>query len=612
MPSISINLPNTTFVSSAQPDMNLSFYPLLYAGTDPSFGTCIGLVQIPLPSLPVMSVDSALLQLAVIVKSGAAPSPILVNRVIDPFSKDTVTFNTRPAFTATASQYDVSSSDLYTSIQIDITDTVNGWLNGSYANNGLALTNPDGISIVQFGTDKIGYEPYFPKLILAYSSTPVPSDFPYGRVYNTGNQAVAVGTPVPLNHSGPLYKVSHPAGSGAVTLEQAGLYAAWFTVSGQSANQFALFQNQAMLLDSIGGVASGENSGTATINAAGGDSLTLKNVSGGTVTLNNAAGGTMANVSASIFLMKIGQSVSPDPVLANVNAAQGNGQMDAAIRNPALGLDLTGYNALAYPAQSQVLSGLLTNRPPLGYLAADYLQQMLNYQVGLVQTVVDPGNIYVLSGAANGNGSLAKPFGTIPEGIAAVVPGGTVHILAGDYPITATIKVNKNGITLSGDPGNKLLLQAPISAIFISGDGVTIQNLTVTSINAYLAAFIEVAGNNAILRNNNIYGPPTSGVVNRGILLDNNRSSIIVENNYIHSLVHGILISAGVQGTLNNNHIEGTQTGIFVFSGSLSITGNYWSGVRNTYDIGLNGTISGNYQIDQLSAANNGAKVQIF
>lgn len=69
MPTLTLNIPNTTFVSSAQPDNNLSTYPLMYAGTDPSFQYCISLMQIALPSIPVTKVDSALLQLAVIVKA---------------------------------------------------------------------------------------------------------------------------------------------------------------------------------------------------------------------------------------------------------------------------------------------------------------------------------------------------------------------------------------------------------------------------------------------------------------------------------------------------------------------------------------------------------------
>lgn len=85
MPILTFNLPDTTFISSAQPDMNLSFYPLIYVGTDPSYRNCIGLINVTLPQLPVSRVDSALLQLSVIVKSGANPSPIVVNQVTNSF-----------------------------------------------------------------------------------------------------------------------------------------------------------------------------------------------------------------------------------------------------------------------------------------------------------------------------------------------------------------------------------------------------------------------------------------------------------------------------------------------------------------------------------------------
>ena len=172
MPTVTLNIPNTTFVSSAQPDNNLSSYPLLYTGTDPSFQECISLLQIALASLPVAAVDSALLQLSVIVKSGVAPSPVVVNKVTAPFSTTSVTYNTRPSFAATPSQVNVAASDLYTTIQIDVTALVNEWLAGTSENNGIALTNSDGSTIVQFGTNNIVYEPYFPKLVLTYSSAP--------------------------------------------------------------------------------------------------------------------------------------------------------------------------------------------------------------------------------------------------------------------------------------------------------------------------------------------------------------------------------------------------------------------------------------------------------
>lgn len=172
MATVTLNIPDTTFVSSTLPDENLSFSPLIYVGTDPTFQDSISFLEIALPSLPVTAVDSALLQLTVIVKSGAAPSPVVVNRVTSPFNTDTVTYNTRPAFTSTPSQVNVTASDVFTTVEIDVTTLVNAWLAGTFPNNGIALTNSDGTTVVQFATNSILYEPYFPKLVLTYSSAP--------------------------------------------------------------------------------------------------------------------------------------------------------------------------------------------------------------------------------------------------------------------------------------------------------------------------------------------------------------------------------------------------------------------------------------------------------
>ncbi len=172
MSTVVVDIPSTTFVSSAQPAINFSVYPTIYSGTDTQYQNCIGLMQIALPALPVNFVESAVLQLAVIAKSGTNPSPVVVNTVMEPYNRTTVTYNTRPAFTPTQSQVNITTSDLYKTVEIDITSMVNSWLSGTVANNGLALTNSDGTTVVQFGTNNISWEPYYPKLIITYSGTP--------------------------------------------------------------------------------------------------------------------------------------------------------------------------------------------------------------------------------------------------------------------------------------------------------------------------------------------------------------------------------------------------------------------------------------------------------
>jgi hypothetical protein len=47
--------------------------------------------------------------------------------------------------------------------------------------------------------------------------------------------------------------------------------------------------------------------------------------------------------------------------------------------------------------------------------------------VALNTAINDPNNIYVRAGEVGGNGSIAHPFGTIIQGIAAVNIGGTIY-----------------------------------------------------------------------------------------------------------------------------------------------------------------------------------------
>lgn len=196
MANITVNLPNTAFVSSLLPDYHFSEPPLIYAGTDPIFLNCISYLQIPLPMLPVSVIDSAMLELTIIEKTGEASSPIVVNRVNAPLDTNTVTYNTRPAFTATPAQINVTADDIYKTVQIDITALVNSWLNNTYANNGIALTNSDGSTVVHFATNQIEYEPYYPRLHITYSETPVePSSaicFSYEQLANLIEQIIAL------------------------------------------------------------------------------------------------------------------------------------------------------------------------------------------------------------------------------------------------------------------------------------------------------------------------------------------------------------------------------------------------------------------------------------
>mgnify|MGYP001188900832 FL=1 len=617
MPTISIGIPDTTFVSSSQPTQNFSFYPLMYVGRDPVFLDCIGLMEIDLSSIPVTSVDSAVLQLSVIVKTGDEPSPIVVNRVTSPFDASTVTYNTIPTFTGTSSQINVETTDLYSTVNIDITTLVNDWLSGAAENHGIALTNPDGVTLVQFGTNNIIYEPYFPKLIVTYSETPAPPDNPFGYIYNTGNQTIPVNGTVPFTNNGALNGISHEIDTGTITIETAGIYAIWYSVTSLEPGQFTLFKNDNPVPGSTYGSRTDNNgfAGFAVINAAAGDSITLRNhESAGDVTLDNAAGGNQAGVSASIMIFRIGAPVSPYPALEDVNNAQSIEQMRAAITDPALGLNLDGFNALGLAAQDIVLDELLRNRPGLGYLTVEELQEALD---NAVNQVVDTENIQVKAGSVDGDGSIARPFGNIADGINAVAAGGTVHIGTGTYEVSTQINVNKQGITLLGEPGAEIILTSDIILMLITGSDVTVQGLTITSDQPYPKEFIQIGAPNVRIIGNTIYGPEQDPpmddwVVNRAVVSQVNTQNVLLENNTFYSLRTGMYINPDTTGAINNNVVYNTKGGFLVDRAFVTFTGNSWGTPPNEFDIVL---LEGTTEdppyddLEQLSLDNNNANI---
>lgn len=211
----------------------------------------------------------------------------------------------------------------------------------------------------------------------------------------------------------------------------------------------------------------------------------------------------------------------------------------------------------------------------------------------------NPFAVYVQAGAVGGDGTQASPFGTIQQGVTAVSPTGTVHILGGTYPITATISVNKAGVTLKGYPNTLIELQAAVIPFVVTGNGVTIDGLTITSDNPYAVEFIQIGGSNHQLINNYIYGPPQAGpssgwVVNRGFLTQaNNMQNLTVQNNIFYFLRQPAYLNPNATGYIINNVVYNTR-GFVVDRAIVVLSGNSWGIPENAVDIALLvGTITG-------------------
>ncbi len=335
------------------------------------------------------------------------------------------------------------------------------------------------------------------------------------------------------------------------------------------------------------------------------------------VTLANSELDDLLNTNDVITITKVQTDYvlnGTNTFLDAVNNAITIEEMRAALENPGLGLDLTAYNTLSETLKDEVAFDVLSDRPIGGYPTVASVQIALDLAIS---ELVNPDNIFVLAGAVGGNGSMANPFGTITEGIAAVNPGGTVNILSGTYPITSQIVVNKNDITLLGEPGTVLILQTDIIAMLITASDTTIDGLTITSDIPYAKEFIQVGGANTSIVNNTIYGPPqalpmSNWVVNRALVPQVGVMNLSVEGNTFYSLRTGIYINPNVTGAINNNVVYNTKGGFLVDQAFTTFVGNSWGIPANEFDIVLlAGTTTGPPYNDltALSIANSNATI---
>lgn len=325
MPSVILTVSQNTFVSSAQPNNNFCFYPVLYTGTDAGFGSCTSLLKFDLSTVEIDVVDSAELVLSVIVKTGARPSKVVVNRVVDYFNSTKVTYAAQPAIEAIPSEVRVTAEDLYTTLHIDVTQLVNDWLSRKYKNRGIALTNTDRITVVQFGSDRIVWEPYFPKLVLNYFPKPIILECPLSCICSesqdveTGEETITCvctaecpgeeediesETKFPFDIEELVSEITQISGGEYVTVSAPGTYAVWFKVSSQLSDQFTLYCNGEPVPAETGLSAVSGDIGIAVISADTGDKLTVKPSPASSETPVNDE--RASDISSSVFVVKIG------------------------------------------------------------------------------------------------------------------------------------------------------------------------------------------------------------------------------------------------------------------------------------------------------------------
>ena len=119
-----------------------------------------------------------------------------------------------------------------------------------------------------------------------------------------------------------------------------------------------------------------------------------------------------------------------------------------------------------------------------------------------------------------------------------------------------------------------------------------------TSDNPYPNEFIQIGGNNNVIRHNIIYGPTQSGssdtwVTNRGVVTQASTQNNWIDDNIFYSLRQSGYLNPNSTGYITHNVVFNTR-GWVVDSALFQFSGNSWGEPENAVDIALlSGTTSG-------------------
>ena len=132
----------------------------------------------------------------------------------------------------------------------------------------------------------------------------------YAYIFNQGAAVIAIEADIPFDSNGFLTAgITHTPFNPGVTVNTAGNYSIFFSVSGVQPSQFSIFVNGAAVSSgSVYGSGAGtqQNNGYTILTLGANDVITLRNhSSAAAVTLQTLAGGTQTNVNASLLIEKL-------------------------------------------------------------------------------------------------------------------------------------------------------------------------------------------------------------------------------------------------------------------------------------------------------------------
>lgn len=163
----------------------------------------------------------------------------------------------------------------------------------------------------------------------------------------------------------------------------------------------------------------------------------------------------------------------------------------------------------------------------------------------------------------SGDGTARSPKKTIAEGVARIVPGGTIHVAAGTY--TGPVAINKS-LSIIGESGATIVGQVTVAA-----SNVTLQGMTFTNPNQSFGVVINPGVANVSVLNNtftNIGGAGYGSYV-KGLYLLTGPDNVLIDGNTFTNIKSGTLQSAnGVY--IGDSNSANSSEGVVIQNNSFS------------------------------------------
>ena len=297
----------------------------------------------------------------------------------------------------------------------------------------------------------------------------------HGYIYNVTAQVVAPTENIPFSNNGIISgAISHNIGSEEIIIEEVGDYAVLFQVTGATSNQFSIFLDGKPIQNTLYGTDDDnqQNTSQSIITIAEVPAvMTVKyydNISILPVTLQSPAGGSQTNVTASLFIQKLGaQTTVTVTTEAELLAAMLNDAVSTVRVAPGF------YDLSVSPSISRSTAVRLESVTPGATIELNSDQEY-TFITTSEDVTVHSNRIRNINSGIN--------YPSIPAAIIAASDGDTIELSPGRYTLTSALIINRP-LTLRGISARLTEIEfvlAPIPAtgfLSISADQVIIENL---------------------------------------------------------------------------------------------------------------------------------------